>query len=98
MITLALLLSAHTALPIKQKPNKKLYRYGSGCSLVAHLDGNGAMQIAEDAGAYRTFIGIRDARFDSVEAGRPYDIAPVPVRGGTPGLRHMPIAARGMAG
>src|SRR3569623_3855248 len=98
MISLALLLAAHTALPIKHYPGWELYRYGSGCSLVAHLDGNGAMQIAEDAGAYRTFIGIRDARFDSVEAGRPYDIAPVPVRDGTPGLCYMQIAARGRTG
>jgi len=98
MISLALLLAAHTALPIKHYPGWELYRYGSGCSLVAHLGENGAMQIAEDAGAYRTFIGIRDARFDSVAAGRPYAIAPVPMHDGTPDLRHVPITARGMTG
>lgn len=96
MIAIAMLLAAQGAMPIKHYPGWELYRYTSGCTLIGHFGERGVMQIAEDAGAYRTFIGIRDPRFDAV-AGRAYDIAPVPVRDGTPDLRHTPITARGMA-
>jgi len=96
MIAIAMLLAAQSAMPIKHYPGWELYRHSSGCTLIGHFGERGVMQIAEDAGAYRTFIGIRDPRFDAV-AGRAYDIAPVPVRDGTPDLRHTPITARGMA-
>lgn len=96
MISLALLLAAQSAMPIKHYPGWDLYRYTSGCTLIGHFGEGSVMQIAEDAGAYRTFIGVRDARFDAV-AGRAYAIAPVPVRDGTPDLRYTPITARGMA-
>jgi len=96
MISLALLLAAQSAMPIKHYPGWDLYRHGSGCTLIGHFGESGVVQIADDAGAYRTFIGIRDPRFDAV-AGRPYAIAPVPVRDGTPDLSHTPITARGMA-
>jgi len=96
MIAIAMLLAAaQSAMPIKHYPGWELYRHSSGCTLIGHFGERGVMQIAEDAGAYRTFIGIRDPRFDAV-AGRAYDIAPVPVRDGTPDLRHTPITARGM--
>ncbi len=97
MISIALLLAAQSAMPIKHYPGWELYRYNSGCSLVGHFGAGAMMQIAEDPGAYRTFIGIRDARFGSVEAGRSYAIAPVPVRDGMPDLRYVPITARGVA-
>jgi hypothetical protein len=72
------------------------HRNCRNCTLIGHFGERGVMQIAEDAGAFRIFIGIRDPRFDAV-AGRAYDIAPVPVRDGTADLRHTPITARGMA-
>ena len=96
MISIAMLLAAHTAMPIKVYDNWELYRYDSGCALIGHFSEDSVMQIAEDAGAYRTYIGIRHARL-SAAAGRSYAIAPVPMADGAPDTRYMPITAIGLA-
>lgn len=95
MLSIAMLLAAHGAMPIKLYPNWELYRYSSGCTLIGHFSEGSMMQIAEDAGAYRTFIGIRDARLGAAVAGQEYAIMPVPVRDGTLDRGHVPITARG---
>ncbi|MDH7975278.1 hypothetical protein QH494_24090 [Sphingomonas sp. AR_OL41] len=97
MIAMAMLLAAQSAMPIKYYPGWELYRYDSGCTLVGHFGESGVMQIADNAGAYRTFIGISDPRFDAVAAGQAYAIAPVPLRDGAPDRRYTPISARGTA-
>jgi hypothetical protein len=97
MISIAMLLAAHGVMPIKTYPTWELYRHERGCTLVGHFTEDSVMQITEDAGAYRTFIGIRHTRLGDVAAGRSYAIAPVPMADGTPDGRYVPIAATGVA-